>query len=213
MVARRGYFISFEGPEASGKTTQVNLLANHLAKEGLDVIKLQEPGGTRIGEALREILLSTKYTGITSKAETLLYLASRAQLAEEVIWPALGQGKVVITDRFALSTLAYQVYGRNLEEEIIWQMNCWATRDLEPDITFYLRVPFSLSWQRSKRQDRLEQEDEEFHRKVYDGYEDLARRFSDKVRVVDYLDGPERVFECVLDLLEKSQFWEKVKKI
>lgn len=125
----------------------------------------------------------------------------------------MGQGKVVITDRFALSTLAYQVYGRNLEEEIIWQMNCWATRDLEPDITFYLRVPFSLSWQRSKRQDRLEQEDEEFHRKVYDGYEDLARRFSDKVRVVDYLDGPERVFECVLDLLEKSQFWEKVKKI
>ncbi len=208
---RKGYFISFEGPEASGKTTQVNLLASHLSSEGFEVVKLQEPGGTSVGEALREILLSTQYAGITPRTETLLYLASRAQLVEEVIWPSLEQGKVVITDRFALSTLAYQVYGRGLEEEIIWEMNRWATRDLEPDITFYLRVPFSLSWQRSQRQDRLERENEEFHRQVYEGYEDLARRFSDKVKIVDYLEGPEKVFKRVLALLENSQFWEKVK--
>lgn len=211
MAFRKGYFISFEGPEASGKTTQVNLLANYLTKEGLGVVKLKEPGGTRVGEALREILLSTQYAGVAPKAETLLYLASRAQLTEEVIWPSLEQGKVVITDRFALSTIAYQVYGRGLEEKVIWQMNCWATRDLEPDIIFYLRVPFSLSWQRSQRQDRLEQENEDFHRKVYDGYEDLALRFSDKVKVVDYEEGPKKVFGHVLNLLEESQFWEKVK--
>jgi dTMP kinase len=133
----KGLFISFEGPDGSGKTTQINMLREYIQKEGYDILLTREPGGTRISEQLRSIILNPDFTEMGINTEMLLYAASRAQLVEEVIRPALDQGKIVICDRFIDSTYAYQGYGRGISLEVLEIINKTAIDDLMPDITLF----------------------------------------------------------------------------
>jgi len=171
-----GKLIVFEGLDFTGKTTQARLLARRLEDAGCRVVLTGEPGGTAVGNAVREILLSRRNLGtLDSFAELLLFLTSRAQHAREVVLPALEQGKTVISSRYRLSSLAYQGYGRGIDLDLIERLNAEATRGREADITFLIDVPVdvALARKRSER-DRIEAEAEEFYRRVRQGFLDLT---------------------------------------
>jgi len=184
--------ITFEGIEGCGKSTHANLLAEYLESRGLKVLVTREPGGTRISEAIRNILLSPDFSEMHPYTEVLLYLASRAQHVYELILPSLQQGTIVICDRFSDSTLVYQGYVREININIIETMNKFATGGLTPDITFLLDVSPEEGLRRARSrnkkelrgEDRIEQEDIEFHSKVRTEYIELARRFSDRIHVI-----------------------------
>jgi len=165
-------FITLEGGEGVGKTTQQALLAERLQREGYACVSTREPGGTALGEALREILLHGD--PLTPLAELLLYAADRAEHVNKVIAPALAVGQVVICDRFTDSTLAYQGYGRGLNLEQIRQLNHLATGGLQPQLTLWLDLAPEVGLARSRLGDKLEQEHLEFHRRVYRGFQALA---------------------------------------
>lgn len=141
-------FVSFEGIDGSGKGTQVQLFTNYLQKNNVDFIYVREPGSTPLGEQIRNILLTG--TTMTAKAELLLFLASRAQLVETIIRPMLAQGKLVVADRFADSSVAYQGFARGLGSDIVKELNNFATGGLKPDLTFYIDVPVELALLRKK---------------------------------------------------------------
>jgi len=172
--------ITFEGPEGSGKTTQARLLLEHLEKSGIRAILLREPGGTPLGDQIRDIVKHVRDLNPTPRAEVLLFAASRAQLVDQVIRPRLGEGYVVVCDRYSDSTLAYQGYGRGLpldEVECVVEM---ASEGVVPDLTFLLDLPPELGLSRNRQEpspdwDRFEEEDLEFHRRVREGYLQLAR--------------------------------------
>lgn len=183
----KGIFITLEGPEGSGKSTQLERLSAYLNRKGLEVLCTQDPGGTGIGEKLREVLLSPRNRGMSSLTELLLYLASRAQLVEEVLRPALAQGKVVISARFSDSSLAYQGYGRGLDKQLIRKMNQVATADLKPDLTILLDIDIPRGLKRARagsNGDRLEQEERQFHQRVREGYIKLAKRDPKRIKMV-----------------------------
>ncbi|MFS8814271.1 dTMP kinase [Synechococcus sp. R60.4] len=165
-------FITLEGGEGVGKTTQQALLAERLQREGYACVSTREPGGTALGEALRELLLHGD--PLTPLAELLLYAADRAEHVNKVIAPALAVGQVVICDRFTDSTLAYQGYGRGLNLEQIRQLNHLATGGLQPQLTLWLDLAPEVGLARSRLGDKLEQEHLEFHRRVYRGFQALA---------------------------------------
>ncbi|TDA68649.1 MAG: dTMP kinase [Clostridia bacterium] len=172
-----GFFLTLEGPEGAGKTTHTRLLARVLQQEGYQVVATREPGGTRLGEAVRTLLLAQDTGAISPMAETLLYLAARAEHVARVIRPALETGAVVICDRFLHSTLAYQGYGRGLPLGVLLELNRAATAGLEPDHTFVLDVDVAEGLQRVGRtRDRLEAEDISFHQRVRQGFLELAAR-------------------------------------
>lgn len=133
----KGLFITLEGPEGAGKSTQIELLNKYFSEQGYEVVQTREPGGTEIGSRIRNILLDSNLDNLEPKTELLLYAASRAQHVNEVIKPALKEGKVIICDRFSDATLAYQGYGRRLDKDLILKLNQMATGGLEPDLTFY----------------------------------------------------------------------------
>ncbi len=183
----KGIFITLEGPEGSGKSTQGERLSAYLKRKGLEVLCTREPGGTRIGEKLREILLSPRNRGMSPLTELLLYLASRAQHVEEVVRPALAQGKAVISARFSDSSLAYQGYGRGLDKQLIRKMNQVATGGLKPDLTILLDIDIPQGLKRARaggKGDRLEQEAREFHQRVREGYLKLAKRNPKRIKIV-----------------------------
>ena len=165
-------FITLEGGEGAGKTTQQSLLAEQLRQEGYACLCTREPGGTALGKALRELLLHGD--PMTPLAELLLYAADRAEHVSKVIAPALAAGQVVICDRFTDSTLAYQGYGRGLDLGQIRQLNHLATGGLKPDLTLWLDLAPEVGLARSRLGDKLEQEHLEFHRRVYQGFQALA---------------------------------------
>lgn len=171
-------FITLEGPDGSGKTTQARLLADWLKEQGHPVLLVREPGGTAIGERIREILHDPAHTGVAPWAEVFLYAASRAQLVAEIIRPALAAGRTVLCDRYADSTLAYQGYGRGLDLSALRQVLALATGGLTPDLTFCLDLSpeEGLARRRKGRGEwnRLDQEAVEFHRRVRAGYLELA---------------------------------------
>jgi dTMP kinase len=204
----KGFFISFEGIEACGKSTQARNLTQYLRKLGYEVILIQEPGGTIVGEKIREIILSPE-NSISNISELFLYLASRAQVIEEVVKPALSKEVVVIADRFSDSTFAYQVFGRGLPWEIVFRLNEFATGGLEPDLTFLLEIPLEESLRRKEGKDRIEKEEVDFHRKVALGYEEIARKFPGRIKKVPFEEGEERVFKRILQILDEVGFWEK----
>ncbi len=204
----RGFFISFEGIEACGKSTQARNLTQYLRKLGYEVVLIQEPGGTIVGEKIREIILSPE-NSISNLCELFLYLASRVQVVEEVIKPALSKETVVIADRFSDSTFAYQVYGRGLPWEMVFRLNEFATGGLEPDLTFWLEIPLEESLKRQEGKDRIEKEDVDFHRRVAAGYEEIARKFPGRVKKVPFEEGEERVFKKILQILDEVGFWER----
>ncbi len=179
------FFITLEGVEGSGKTTQAELLANWLTKQGCDVLKTREPGGCPIADRIRSILLSTEYQGMAPDAELLLYAAARAQHVTEIVRPALAAGRNVLCDRFTAATLAYQGYGRGLDLKLIQTMNDLAIGATRPDITLLLDYPAAHGVARARRRNlqhesddegRFEAEHEEFHQRVRDGYLTLARQ-------------------------------------
>jgi dTMP kinase len=185
---KKGKFISIEGGEGAGKTTQVKLLAESLTAAGYEVLLTREPGGTAIGEKIREILLDPNNTRLDLRGELLLYLASRSQLVSEVIRPALESGKVVISDRFHHSTLAYQGGARSLDFALVRRMNNFATGGLLPDITFLLDLP-PLEGRKRKGPgseiDRMEGQGIEFHEKVRQAFLSLAEEEPARITVLD----------------------------
>ena len=198
-MSERGTFLTFEGGEGSGKSTQAGKLAVRLQAGGLRVRVLREPGGTRVGEAVRNVLLDPEHAGLDATAELLLYEASRAELVAEVIEPALAAGEIVICDRFFDSTTAYQGYARGLSLDSIAELNVLATAGLVPDRTIVLDVDVEDGIERATRlgADRLEGESLAFHEAVRDGFLAIAAAEPTRVRVVDGNGGPDEVAERV----------------
>lgn len=173
----RGKLITFEGPDGAGKTTQIQLTEGFLEEQGYPVVRIREPGGTRLSEAIRQLLLDPSYKEMSAAAEALLYAAARAQLIDEVILPALAAGKVVLCDRFVDSSLAYQGYGRSLDLERLRMVNGFALNKLGAFRTILLDLPPEEGFRRSSgkiERDRLEQESLSFHQRVREGYRILA---------------------------------------
>ncbi len=199
-----GFFITLEGIDSCGKTTQARRLVSYLRRKGYPVMLLREPGGNRVAERIRKVLLSRKSSGMTALTELLLYEAARSQLTETIILPALKQGQVVVCDRYADSSLAYQGYGRGLSIRMIDQLNQTATFGLSPDLTIILDVPVSVSAKRTRRQgrkkDRLEGENTGFHRRIRQGFLKIAKTNRRRIQVVDGTG----------DILKT---WQKVKKV
>lgn len=201
----RGILITFEGVEGSGKSTQAELLGSHLRELGLKCVVSREPGGTNIGERIREILLDPCAKEMDGLTELLLYLASRNQHVREKVFPALAVGQVVVLDRFVDSSIAYQGFGRRLGEKLVSRLNKLVTRALRPDLTFLVQVPISTGRARkgSLELDRLEREDVEFHERVRNGYLRLARRSPGRIKVLDGSTPAEELAESVRACVEE----------
>jgi dTMP kinase len=192
----KGLFISFEGIEGTGKSTQARLLADYLRAKGAASVLTEEPGGTAIGRKIREVLLSVEHGGMDPVAELLLYAASRRQHMSELILPSLGKGLTVITDRFSDSTRAYQGYGRGLPLELIDSLDRAVTGGLRPDLTLLLDLDVRTGLMRNRRVnkvDRLELEDIRFHEKVREGYLAIREAEPERVRLIDASGGIEAV--------------------
>lgn len=203
----KSLFISFEGVEGSGKTTQINMLHAHLLRMNLDVVATHEPGGTPIGEEIRRILLNPAFKEMHPMTETILYAADRSQHFHEVIRPALDAGKIVICDRFIDSTLAYQGVARRVGMEGVHNLNEWITDDLYPDLTFLLDIPFRLGLKRVQERkvtlDRLEGEAQSFHEQVQEAYKTLVKLFPLRFKVLDGSDKPEKIHHAVMQEVNK----------
>ena len=199
----KGLFITFEGGDGSGKSTQIEKLKDYLESEGFSVVLTREPGGTKISEAIREIILDSKNTEMSDMTETLLYAAARAQLVEQVIRPAVERGDMVICDRFVDSSMAYQAYGRGLGD-IVWDINKNAVGDCMPDLTILLRLNPEAGMDRisGRKQDRIELSSSDFHRRVYEGYQALEERFPDRIRGIDASKGIEEISEEIISIVQ-----------
>lgn len=202
-MSGRGVFITFEGGEGCGKSTQVRMLAHRLELAGFPVRALREPGGTAVGEAVRAVLLNTDHDGMDATAELLLYEAARAQLVAEVIEPALDAGEIVLCDRFYDSTTAYQGYARGIPLDEVIALNAAATGGLVPDRTLLLDIDPVLGIARATAlgADRLEGEDLAFHARVREGFLALAADEPHRVRVIDATGTPDEVAERVASAL------------
>ncbi len=203
----KGLFITIEGMDGSGKTTQINLLKDFFEKQGKHVHVTREPGGTRISEAIREIILNIDYQEMDYITEALLYAASRAQHVAEYILPAIEKGDIVICDRFVDSSIVYQGMARGLGQEMVATINRFATRGLEPDVTFFLDLEHRQGMERKKNQqelDRLESEKEYFHQKVRDGYKQLAKDNQKRMIDVDAGQSIEEVHQSIIKALKQK---------
>jgi dTMP kinase len=196
-------FVTFEGSEGCGKTTQVQLLANRLDIAGVPFLVTREPGGTAIGETIRELLqFAPQSAGMAPETELLLFEASRAQLVRELIKPAIERGECVIADRFFDSTTVYQGVARKLDKKTVRQLNAFAVGDTVPDITFFIDVDLKTARARMKgwrRPDRMEQEADEFYEKVRDGYLEHAKWQKDRIVVIEGWKSQEEI---------QNEIWE-----
>lgn len=189
-------FITFEGPEGSGKSTQLPRLAQFLEDAGLQVVRTREPGGTKIGDQIREVLVRMDNTELHPRTEILLFLAARAQLVEELIIPSLQQGKIILCDRYGDSTLAYQGYGHGLDLETLRAMLQFATGGLKPDLTILLDVDVLTGLKRKKIKEewnRLDAFELSFHERVRAGYKILAEQEPERWKIVDATQDPDQV--------------------
>jgi len=194
---KRGLFISFEGGDGSGKTTQIKLLREYISGKGVEVVTVREPGGVPVSEKIREIILDNRNTDMDNITEMLLYAASRAQLVSQVIIPALDSGKCVICDRFVDSSYVYQGIARGLGIDAVKTVNDIATKKLLPDITFFIDVEPKDALERrlsNSEPDRLEREDISFHCKVHQGYIRIAGMFPERIKRIDGSLSKDEVF-------------------
>jgi len=187
---RRGFFITFEGPEGCGKSTHARLLCAYMRKRSYPCIYTREPGGTQLGEKVREILLGLKTIRVGDLAEVFLFEACRAQIVEEVIGPALAEKTVVICDRFSDATVCYQGYGGGVDRRLITSLNRIATRGIVPHLTILLDIDTAEGLKRSSRKgvDRMEEKEVAYHRKVRAGYLALAKACPERIKVIK-VDG------------------------
>jgi dTMP kinase len=198
----KGLFITFEGVDGCGKTTQINLLSEYLQKQGYEVLLTREPGGKGLGEKLREILLN--YDGeVSDRCESFLFLADRAQHIDIIVNPAVQQGKIVLCDRHTDSTVAYQGYGRGLDIDTINKLNNLATNGRKPDLTFVFDIDTETSMKRvGKNQDRMESAGIEFQTKVRNGYLEIAKQEPERVKVIDATKSIEEIHAEVLKYIK-----------
>ena len=209
----KGTFITFEGGEGSGKSSQARLLADYLKEKGYDVEVTREPGGTGIGDAIRAILLNPELSEMGNVAELLLLAASRAQNVHQRIKPAVDRGAVVVCDRFIDSTLAYQGYGRDFDLDLLKSLNRLATGGVTPDLTILLDLPPEVGLERSKaldkaeakqgEGDRFEQEDIDFHRRLREGFLELAAAEPDRFRKIAVQQEMEETHQMVVEIVER----------
>jgi dTMP kinase len=206
-TGRAGLLITFEGPEGSGKTTLVEALAARLGEAGRACVVLREPGGTPLGERIRQILLDPAASAMCAETELLLMVASRAQLVREAIRPALAAGKIVLCDRFADASVAYQGYGRGLGEEIVKRFNDFALDGLAPDLTFLCMLPPADGLRRlaARRTDRLDRESAAFHERVHAAYEAMAGGDDPRFCVLDASQPPAGVLAQALARLKRME--------
>ena len=200
-------FITFEGIDGCGKSTQAKLLLDYMNKSGVETILVREPGGTNISESVREILLHSSSGQMGDRTESLLMTASRAQLTQEVIIPNMDQGKFVIADRYSDSTLAYQGGGRNLDIEWLIELNNYATFTLLPDITFFVDIRSEEALRRlDSNKDRIEGEGIEFQARVRKTYHELAERFNDRYVILDGYSEIGDIHQNVLNEMIRRKF-------
>lgn len=199
-------FISFEGIDFCGKSTQIQLLKAYFEKLGKSVLIIREPGGTEISEQIRKILLDKKNLKMVDEAEILLFSASRAQLVREKILPSLKSGAIVLSDRFYDSTTAYQGFGRGVDKEFVHSLNTFVAGEATPDLTFFLDIPIELALLRQNQKkvslDRIESSAPEFYNKIRNGYLELAKRESRIVTVDGSLTVPE-IHDHIIDQINK----------
>lgn len=204
---KKGLFISLEGPDGSGKTTVTSLLYEKLKASNYDCIHTREPGGIEIAEQIRKIILDPQNTNMDAKTEALLYAASRRQHLVERVIPALNEDKIVLCERFIDSSLAYQGYGRKIGFEAIYDINIFAIEDYFPDITIYLDVDEKTGLKRIESRndkDRLDLETIDFHHRVNEGYQEVLRRFKDRIKIVDASKALEDVVSECMDIILKE---------
>lgn len=210
----KGWFITFEGPEGSGKSTQSQRLCDYLKKAGRDVIMTFEPGGTPIANQIRSIILSRENVKMAPCCEMFLYAASRAQHVSEVIIPHIEKGGVVVCDRFTDSSLAYQAFARGIGYETVSWVQKYATYGVGPDLTIMLDIPTEIGLERTfkkrnpnkieKSADRMELENIEFHRKVRDGYLKLAQMEPERIKVLNAEEAPDEIYKKIIEIVESK---------
>lgn len=206
----KGKFISFEGPDGSGKSTIVKLFYEYLKTNNVSVILTREPGGTNnpTAEKIRNLVLDCKYLSINSKTEALLFAASRAQHVADLILPSILNGTTVICDRYLDSSLAYQGYARGLGIEEVYTINKFATNDLLPDVTFFIDVPTNIGLERIKnnkraKSDRLDEETQDMHLRAYRGYQEILNMWPSRFIIIDGSQTVEKVLKDVIDAYNK----------
>jgi dTMP kinase len=207
-------FITFEGGDGSGKTTQLKALESYLAARGKSCLSTREPGGTSLGEHIRQVLLEVGQQPITSATELFLYLADRAQHIHEVIIPALDQGKIVLCDRHTDSTLAYQGYGRGIDLGLLRSLNDIASQGIKPDLTLLFDCPVEIGLSRTaqrqstaasgRSEDRFEREKIEFHERIRVGFLELARAEPDRFRIINAAGSAEEVTQEIKNIIERE---------
>ena len=203
----KGKFVTFEGCDGCGKSTQLKMLSDYLQKENIAHVFTREPGGSKIAEAIREILLNGKNAEMTDECEALLYAAARMQHLHDKVEPALEEDTLVICDRYVDSSLAYQAYARGLGVEFVEKINAFALEKYSPDVTIFIDLTPEAAFQRKRgadENDRLEQAGMAFHQRVYAGYKELAARYPNRIVCVDGTQSPEGVFADVLRVLREK---------
>lgn len=201
----KGKLIVFEGPDGSGKTTIIKKVNESLSQQGYKLRLVREPGGTEISEKIRKIIIDNENKSMSAKTESLLFAASRAQLVEEKIKPALEDGEIILCDRYVLSSLTYQGVGRNLGIEEVKSINDFATGDIRPNLTIFFNIDYKTALVRKRENfsaDRLENEDFDFHKKIFNAYLDLADKYNDDIKQVDATRSIEQVSSDVLSLIK-----------
>lgn len=205
----KGIFITMEGPDGSGKTTQIELLKKYLESKGYDIIITREPGGTAISEAIRKIILNPEYSEMSHMTELLLYASARAQLVNQVIKPALEQGKAVICDRFVESSAVYQGIGRGLGVETVYEVNSYALGNVKPELTIFMDLEAEEGIKRKRNQaelDRMEMEDLSFHKRVVEGYRQLAGLYPERIVSINATLPIDEIHSMIIQEVEKRFF-------
>lgn len=203
-----GLFITLEGPDGSGKTTIANLVKERLEKEGISVLLTREPGGSKIAEEIRNIILDKENINMDFKTEALLYAAARRQHLVEKVLPALNDNKLVLCDRFVDSSLVYQGVGRNLGIDSVYNINLFAIEDIMPTLTIFFDIDPIEGLKRTKKDtnrtlDRLDLEATSFHQKVYEGYREVIKKYPDRIVVVDASKSIDEVLNDVLSIIKE----------
>lgn len=200
----KGKFITFEGCEGSGKSTQIELFRKYLEKKGIEYLFVREPGGTEISEKIRSIILDVNNKEMCDEAEALLYASARAQLIKEKILPALNSGKLVLCDRYIDSSFAYQAYARGLGIDFISKINVYAIENCMPDKTVFLNISSKDAFMRkggADKDDRIELSGEDFHQKVYEGYLKVAKDYPERFLLIDCLGEKQQTHKNIIKAL------------